>query len=80
MEKTFVIGDRLKDEWVSILDTENKKLAFANHLAEAKEYANEEEAIADLKTIRETGYFEDLSVYAKVNGQARRLNDRDPQL
>ena len=26
MSKKFVIGDRLKDEWISVLDTEKKKL------------------------------------------------------
>ena len=33
MGKKFVIGDRLKDEWISVLDTEKKKLEFTNHLA-----------------------------------------------
>ena len=32
MGKKFVIGDRLKDEWISVLDTEKKKLEFTNHL------------------------------------------------
>ena len=36
MSKKFVIGDRLKDEWISVLDTEKKKLEFTNHLASAK--------------------------------------------
>ena len=33
MSKKFVIGDRLKDEWISVLDTEKKKLEFTNHLS-----------------------------------------------
>ena len=33
MSKKFIIGDRLKDEWISVLDTEKKKLEFTNHLA-----------------------------------------------
>ena len=37
MSKKFVIGDRLKDEWISVLDTDKKKLEFTNHLASAKE-------------------------------------------
>ena len=44
MGKKFVIGDRLKDEWISVLDTEKKKLEFTNHLATAKEYLKEEDA------------------------------------
>jgi hypothetical protein len=78
MAKTFVIGDRLKDEWISVLDTENKKMKFAFHLAAAKEYERKEDAIADLNTIRQTGYFEDLMVFAKDGDMARNLDDRDP--
>jgi hypothetical protein len=78
MAKTFVIGDRLKDEWISILDTKEKKLKFANHLAAAKEYANEEEATADLNAIRQTGYFEDLLVFVKDGDLARNPADREP--
>ena len=36
MSKKFVIGDRVKDEWISVLDPEKKKLEFTNHLASAK--------------------------------------------
>ena len=38
MKKKFVIGDRTKDEWISVLDRSNKKLEFTNHLASAKEF------------------------------------------
>ena len=31
MSKKFIIGDRTKDEWISVLDTEKKKLEFTNH-------------------------------------------------
>ena len=48
MSKKFIIGDRLKDEWISVLDTEKKKLEFTNHLATAKEYLKEEEAKENL--------------------------------
>ena len=78
MAKTFVIGDRLKDEWISVLDTENKKLKFASHLAAAKEYVKEEDATADLNTIRQTGYFEDLQVFVKDGDLAQKIDDRDP--
>ena len=55
MSKKFVIGDRLKDEWISVLDTEKKKLEFTNHLASAKEYLLEEDAQINLQKIQETG-------------------------
>ena len=38
MSKKFLIGDRTKDEWISVLDRENKKLEFTNHIASAKEF------------------------------------------
>ena len=63
MGKKFVIGDRLKDEWISVLDTEKKKLEFTNHLATAKEYLKEEDAQAHLQKIQETGYFSDNKAY-----------------
>jgi len=77
MSKKFVIGDRLKDEWISVLDTEKKKLEFTNHLASAKEYIAEEEAKTQLKTIQETGYFSDLQVYMKEDNKAYKLGERD---
>ena len=52
MSKKFVIGDRLKDEWISVLDTEKKKLEFTNHLASAKEYLLEEDAQISLQKIK----------------------------
>ena len=70
MAKKFVIGDRVKDEWISVLDTEKKKLEFTNHLASAKEYNQEENAAADLKELQTTGYFGDLMVYMKEDGKA----------
>ena len=36
MSKKFVIGDRTKDEWISVLDTEKKKLEFTNHLSQCR--------------------------------------------
>ena len=78
MSKKLVIGDRLKDEWISVLDTEKKKLEFTNHLASAKEYLDENEAKAQLKAIQETGYFSDLQVYMKEeDGKAYKLDERD---
>jgi len=63
MSKKFVIGDRVKDEWISVLDTENKKLEFTNHLASAKEYMDDALAKSQLKELQTTGYFTDLQVY-----------------
>ena len=77
MSKKFVIGDRVKDEWISVLDTERKKLEFTNHLASAKEFLAEEEAKTKLKTIQETGYFSDLQVYMTEEGKAYKPDERD---
>lgn len=64
MSKKFVIGDRTKDEWISVLDRANKKLEFTNHLASAKEFKGFEDTKAELKGLQEdTGYFHDLQVY-----------------
>ncbi|MBQ3312960.1 MAG: hypothetical protein IJG74_04065 [Prevotella sp.] len=77
MGKKFVIGDRLKDEWISVLDTEKKKLEFTNHLASAKEYLAEEEAQMNLGKIQETGYFSDLQIYMKEDNKAYKIDERD---
>ena len=80
MSKKFVIGDRTKDEWISVLDTENKKLEFTNHIATAKEFKGFEETKALLKALQtETGgYMEDLQVYIKdEDGKAHRPDERD---
>ena len=77
MSKKFVIGDRVKDEWISVLDTEKKKLEFTNHLASAKEYVLEEDAQIHLQQIQETGYFSDLQIYLKEDNKAYKINERD---
>ena len=77
MSKKFIIGDRLKDEWISVLDTEKKKLEFTNHLATAKEYLKEEEAKENLQKIQETGYFSDLQIYMKEDNKAYKIDERD---
>ena len=75
--KKFVIGDRLKDEWISVLDTENKKLEFTNHLASAKEFTDEAFAKAQLRELQTTGYFSDLQVYFKEDNKAHKIDERD---
>ena len=77
MSKKFVIGDRLKDEWISVLDTEKKKLEFTNHLASAKEYLLEEDAQQNLQELQETGYFSDLQIYMKEDNKAYKVGERD---
>ena len=77
MSKKFIIGDRLKDEWISVLDTEKKKLEFTNHLATAKEYLKEEEAKENLQKLQETGYFSDLQIYMKEDNKAYKIDERD---
>ena len=77
MSKKFVIGDRLKDEWISVLDTEKKKLEFTNHLASAKEYLLEEDAQQNLQKLQETGYFSDLQIYMKEDNKAYKIDERD---
>lgn len=77
MSKKFVIGDRTKDEWISVLDTEKKKLEFTNHLASAKEYILEEDAQQNLQKIQETGYFSDLQIYMKEDNKAYKVDERD---
>ena len=77
MSKKFVIGDRSKDEWISVLDTERKKLEFTNHLASAKEYRLEEDAQINLQTIQQTGYFSDLQIYLKEDNKAYKINESD---
>ena len=77
MSKKFVIGDRLKDEWISVLDTDKKKLEFTNHLASAKEYLLEEDAQINLQKIQETGYFNDLQIYLKEDNKAFKIDESD---
>jgi len=78
--KTFVIGDRTKDEWISVLDRANKKLEFTNHLASAKEFKGFEATKEELRLLQEetAGYFSDLQVYIKDEDQkAHRPDERD---
>ena len=79
MSKKFLIGDRTKDEWISVLDTENKKLEFTNHLASAKEFKGFDATKAELNKLQdETGYFQDLQVYVLgEDNKAHRPDERD---
>ena len=80
MSKKFLIGDRTKDEWISVLDTENKKLEFTNHLASAKEFKGFDATKKELKKLQEQtgGYFQDLQVYVLgEDNKAHRPDERD---
>lgn len=77
MSKKFVVGDRVKDEWISVLDTEKKKLEFTNHLASAKEFNDEQTARKQLKELQTTGYFTDLQIYLLDNNKAYKPDERD---
>lgn len=77
MSKKFVIGDRVKDEWISVLDTEKKKLEFTNHLASAKEFNDGEVAKSQLQELQTTGYFTDLQIYLLDNNKAYKPDERD---
>ena len=79
MSKKFIIGDRTKDEWISVLDRENKTLEFTNHIATAKEFKGFDATKEELKKLQdETGYFYDLQVYVlDEDGKAHRPDERD---
>ncbi|WP_155950052.1 MULTISPECIES: hypothetical protein [unclassified Prevotella] len=77
MSKGFVIGDRSKDEWISVLDTDKKKLEFTSLLASAKEYLQEEDAQMELAEIQKTGYFSDLQIYLKEDNKAYKIDECD---
>ena len=77
MSNVFIIGDRLKNEWVKELNTENKQLQFSSQLSEAQAYVEETVARQQLSKLRETGYFNDLQVYVKENDKAIKLEERD---
>ncbi len=78
MSKKFVIGDRVKNEWIAVFDNEAKKMSFKNDLSLAKEYEAEEDAILDLQAMQATGFFSDLQIYLKEeDGKAYVMGERD---
>jgi hypothetical protein len=77
MSRKFVIGNRLKEEWISVLDTNKKILEFTSQLANAQEYLQEEDAQINLAEIQETGYFSDLQIYMKEDNKAYKIDERD---
>ena len=77
MERIFVIGDREKNEWVSVFDKEEKQMAFCSDLAKAKVFAEPELALEQLQQMQRTGYFMDLGVYLVQDGNAYIAGERD---
>ena len=77
MSSKFVIGNREKNEWISVLDTDKKELEFTSVLVSAKEYQQEEDAQYDLSEIQNTGFFRDLQIYIKEDNKAYRIDEHD---
>ena len=77
MAKTFIIGDREKNEWISVFDNNKKQLEFKNQIGEAKCYDQRRSAEVDLKLLQETGFFGDLRVYLFEEGKAFVAGERD---
>ena len=76
MGDKFVIGNRLKEEWIAVLDTDKKILEFTSNLVKAQEYQLEEDAQMNLAEIQKSGYFSDLQIYIKNNNRAYRIDER----
>ena len=76
MGEKFVIGNRLKDKWIAVLDTDKKILEFTSNLVKAQEYQLEEDAQMNLAEIQKSGYFSDLQIYIKDNNRAYRIDER----
>ena len=77
MGRKFVIGNRLKEEWISVLDTDKKEIGFTSYLVNALEYLQEEDAQINLAEIQETGYFGDLQIYLKKDDKALLISEQD---
>ena len=76
MGEKFVIGNRLKDKWIAVLDTDKKILEFTSNLVKAQGYQLEEDAQMNLAEIQKSGYFSDLQIYIKDNNRAYRIDER----
>ena len=76
MGEKFVIENRLKEEWIAVLDTDKKILEFTSNLVKAQEYQLEEDAQMNLAEIQKSGYFSDLQIYIKDNNRAYRIDER----
>lgn len=77
MARVFVIGDREKNEWVSVFDKAEKQMSFCNVMADAKAFETPEAALAQLQEMQLTGYFMDLGVYLVQDGRAYIAGESD---
>ena len=77
MERTFVIGDREKNEWLAVFNPDEKMMSFCNELDKAKAYGSPEEAFDQLRQMQTTGYFTDLGIYLVQDGKAYIAGERD---
>ena len=77
MAKTFIIGDREKNELISVFDNNKKQMESKNQIGEAKTYDQRRSAEVDLKLLQETGFFGDLRVYLFEEGKAFVAGERD---
>ena len=75
MGEKFVIGNRLKEEWIAVLDTDKKILEFTSNLVKAQGYQLEEDAQMNLAEIQKSGYFSDLQIYLKEDNKAFRIDE-----
>ena len=77
MSKTFIIGDREKNEWISVFNEKEKMMTFCNEMGKAKTFVDPYEAKAELDQMQKTGYFTDLGVYLMEDGNAYIAGERD---
>ncbi len=77
MKQIFVIGDREKNEWLSVFNSEDKKMAFCNDLNQAQAFDTSEVAFDNLRQMQTTGYFTDLGIYLVQDGKAYIAGERD---
>ena len=77
MENIFVIGDREKNECLSVFDPSEKIMSFCNEMGKAKTFADSNVALEELKKMQLTGYFTDLSIYLVQDGKAYIAGERD---
>ena len=77
MSKTFIIGDREKNEWISVFNESEKVMTFCSEMDKAKTFADPYKAKEELDHMQKTGYFTDLGVYLMEDGKAFIAGERD---
>ncbi|MDD6393142.1 MAG: hypothetical protein PUG21_02485 [Prevotella sp.] len=78
MKEQFIVGERIRNEWVAAFEKAAKILKFCHTIEEAKKYPTRKEAAEALADLRsETGYFGELQVFLLENGVAYLMDERD---